>query len=492
MKLKGFRKDINGWIYLTIYGEPYERGFAHGKLLANEIKEIMVMLETFLYDNYGRKFPFFCELIDDFFDSQIKSNFSEFYQEMIGISDGSKQPLNKIIFWNCFVSFDYLFSNLSNVLKEPHNAHLLSKPIYSEFLNQSPKSGGHFEGGAKDRCSAFIAVGDYTTDGKIVCAHNSFDTYITGQYSCVMLNIRPSNGHRILMQSFPGGIHSGTDFFVTSCGLFGTETTLGGFNAYENNDPICCRIRRAMQYGNTADDYVAILTERNSGDYANAWLFGDTRTNEIMRFELGLKYADVKRTKNGFFIGFNVAFDPRIRNLESSNTGWDDLRRHQGARRVRLQEMMNENKGKLNVDLAKVLIADHYDPYLKKINPCSRTTCSHYDLDAREYMSQSDRPKPYEPRGTIDGKVVDSSMIQNMEMFARWGSSCGMGFYKNEFCNKNMIWDNQRTFLHDRPPQPWTLFKSDEFFQHYNNRSHHRVRVRRKHRSKITMRNRSV
>jgi hypothetical protein len=129
---------------------------------------------------------------------------------------------------------------------------------------------------------------------------------------------------------------------------------------------------------------------------------------------------------------------------------------------------------------------------LKKINPCSRTTCSHYDLDAREYMSQSDRPKPYEPRGTIDGKVVDSSMIQNMEMFARWGSSCGMGFYKNEFCNKNMIWDNQRTFLHDRPPQPWTLFKSDEFFQHYNNRSHHRVRVRRKHRSKITMRNRSV
>jgi hypothetical protein len=313
-------------------------------------------------------------------------------------------------------------------------------------------------------------VGDYTTDGKIVCAHNSFDNYINGQYSCVIMDLRPSSGNRILMQSFPGGIHSGTDVFVTSRGLFGTETTMGGFNAYENKDPVCCRIRRAMQYGNSLDDYVAMLTERNSGDYANAWLFGDTRTNEIMRLELGLKYVDVQRTKNGYFVGFNVAFDPRIRNIESSNTGWDDIRRHQGSRRVRLSQMMEEHKGRLDVETAKRLIGDHYDVYLNKINPCSRTTCSHYDLDAREYMSQADRPKPFQPRGAVDGMAVDTAMIRRMQLWGRWGSSCGTGFYKDAFCDRNMIWNTYRPYLHDRPPQPWTLFGVNKSFHHHKHR----------------------
>ena len=465
MKLHGSRKDVNGWIYLSLNGGPYERGFAHGHLVAHELTQIMAMLEFFLYEENGRTFAFFCEMADHFFRPQIESNFPEFYEEMRGIADGSKQPLNKIVFWNCFVSFDYLFARLSDVLNEPHNAHLKSKPMYADFVSEGGKKGsGGLEGGsgrrggAQDRCSAFIAVGDYTADGKIVCAHNSFDNYINGQYSCVIMDLRPSSGNRILMQSFPGGIHSGTDVFVTSRGLFGTETTMGGFHAYENNDPVCCRIRRAMQYGNSLDDYVAMLTERNSGDYANAWLFGDTRTNEIMRLELGLKYVDVQRTKNGYFVGFNVAFDPRIRNIESSNTGWDDIRRHQGSRRVRLHQMMEEHKGRLDVETAKRLIGDHYDVYLNKVNPCSRTTCSHYDLDAREYMSQADRPKPFQPRGAVDGMAIDTATAQRMQLWGRWGSSCGMGFYKDAFCDRNMIWNTYRPYLHDRPPQPWTLF----------------------------------
>jgi hypothetical protein len=356
--------------------------------------------------------------------------------------------------------------------------------MYAEFLESggSKKASGGLEGGggAQDRCSAFIAVGDYTADGKIVCAHNSFDNYINGQYSRVILDLRPSSGHRILMQSFPGGIHSGTDVFVTSCGLFGTETTMGGFNAYENKDPVCCRIRRAMQYGSTMDDYVAMLTERNSGDYANAWLFGDTRTNEIMRLELGLKYVNVERTKNGYFIGFNVAYDPRIRNLESSNTGWDDLRRHQGARRVRLQQMMEEHKGRLDVETAMRLIGDHYDVYLNKVNPCSRTTCSHYELDAREFMSQADRPKPFQPRGAVDGMAIDTETAKRMQLWGRWGSSCGMGFYKDAFCDRNMIWDSYRPYLHDRPPQPWTLFEINRhrLTRHHRSKSSHRRTVK--------------
>jgi hypothetical protein len=189
-------------------------------------------------------------------------------------------------------------------------------------------------------------------------------------------------------------------------------------------------------------------------------LFGDTNNNEIMRIELGLKFHNTERTKNGFFIGFNAPYDPRIRNLECQDTGIDDIRRHSGARKVRLGDLMSQYKGQLNIELAKQILADHYDVYLNQNNPCSRTCCSHYELDAREYMSDPTRPKPFQPRGAVDGNVIDTTLAKQMSFMLRWGNSCGMPFDKNFFCDKNMVWDYLRPYLQDRPTQPWTLFST--------------------------------
>ena len=214
-----------------------------------------------------------------------------------------------------------------------------------------------------------------------------------------------------------------------------------------------------MQYGNNLDDYIRELLFRNSGDYANSWLFGDINTNEIMRIELGLKYNNIERTKNGYFIGFNAAYDPRIRNLECVNSGFDDIRRHQGARRVRIDDLMIKHKGKINIDIAKRIISDHYDVYLNKDNnPCSRTVCSHYDLDAREYMSQHDRPKPFAPHGAVDGIVCDSDLARQMAFIGRFGNSCGIEFNAHKFCEKHRQWKYLEPYLHDRLSQPWTKF----------------------------------
>jgi hypothetical protein len=107
-------------------------------------------------------------------------------------------------------------------------------------------------------------------------------------------------------------------------------------------------LERFLSFLNAFPVFAYILLKENSGDYANSWLFGDINTNEILRLELGLKYHSTERTKNGYFIGFNAPYDPRIRNLECANTGFDDIRRHQGARRVRLDDLMDEYKGKIN------------------------------------------------------------------------------------------------------------------------------------------------
>ena len=439
MVKNGISYEKNGWKYISINGNPKERGYAYGYICANDFKEIQKMLHFLMYEAYGLDWNFFVEKVCEDFKEMTKRDFKEFYEEMEGIAEGCnaggcKTSLDEIITWNFYCSIPYWYSI---------------------------KSGNHTgrEGGANDHCSAFIAVGDWTEDGKIVVAHNSFADFIDGQWANIILDLNPTNGNRFIMQTSPCWIWSGTDFFVTSKGIIGTETTIGGFFPYEKKYPIGYRIRQAMQYGNTLDESVDILLHENSGDYANSWLFGDINNNEILRIELGLKYHNVERTKNGFFIGFNSVYDEKIRNIEVVNSGFYDIRRHQGARYVRLSDLMDEHKGKINIDIAKKIISDHYDVYLlKDDNPCSRTVCSHYNLDAREYMSQADRPKPYAPRGALDGTICDSTLAKKMTFLARYGNSCGIPFDKTEFFKKHRQYEKFIPYIKDRHSVPWTEF----------------------------------
>jgi len=456
----GSRYTENGWIRVTIKGSPYEMGYANGYLLAVELKEIFKMLDFVLMNDYGLPRSFFTDVFPALFKNQIEQEYPEYYEEMKGITSGANArgahlTLNDIIFWNCYYSVGYMMGYLPKLI----DADPALKQKYGEvFPNDGSVVSGASEGGARESCSGFIAVGNYTKDGKIVCAHNTFDNFIDAQFCNVMIEIKPSKGNSIIMQSAPGSISSGTDYYVTSNGLICTETTIGGFNKFELKHPICTRIRKAMQYSKNLDDCLRMITNNNGGDYANSWLLGDTNTNTIMRVELGLKYVKVEKKKNGYFIGHNAPTDARIRNLECVNTGYYDIRRHNGSRRVRLTQFMEQYKGKLDIQIGQKILGDHYDVYLNKINPCSRTCCSHYDLDDRAFMSDPTRPLPYQPRGALDGIVTDTNLAKKMGLSARWGSSCGIPFIAKDFCKRNIQWADQEPYLHDRPQEPWTIF----------------------------------
>jgi hypothetical protein len=402
-----------------------------------------------------------------------------------------------IFLLNCIVTVDYVYGRLTDIFN--NNKSLKNSSIYKEYFRSlqtlttstsesSGKTRRFFNlfkggensqsqsGGSSDRCSAFMAVGDkYTAGGGIVCAHITFDNFIIGQFDNIILFIDTSTSHttqkpsyNILMQTFPGGIFSSTDFFVTSAKFMGTETTIGGFNAFELHAPSCVRCRKAMQYSGTLDDYIKYLRENNSGDYSNTWYIGHNTSKdskgkeraEIMRIELGLKYIHVEKKTDGYFIGFNACYDPRIRNIECRNDGYFDIRRHSGARRVALDMKIKEyTEGvkRISTNEAQLILSNHWDVYLEKDNPCSRTICSHYDLDKREYISQEYRPKPYQPRGSVDGKICSSDLCNKMQFLARWGNACGTDFKKDDFCNLRKQWDYQRSYLEDRLKKPWVV-----------------------------------
>jgi hypothetical protein len=440
---QGYRFERNGWIYIHIEGGPTERGYQHGYLVAPELKDILKSLKYLTYWNTGMPWEFFVQQAEKLWVDKIDQ---EFLDEMKGIADGAKAAgvsvtWQEILAWNGYTELTgYWWPNV------PAGTYSSSR---AEII-------GH--------CSGFVATGSATKGGGVVMAHNSWDQFETGQFANLILDIKPASGHRIFMQADPGYIDSFSDFFLTDAGLMGTETTIGGFSQYDPNEaPEFFRIRKAMQYADNLDSAVELMKKRNNGGYANSWLFADANTGEIMRFELGLKYYNTERTKDGYYIGFNAPLDPRIRNLECSNTGYADLRRHQGARQVRLTQLMKANFGAIDVEVGKKIMADHYDVYLKKDeNPCSRTVCGHYELDAREYMSQPGRPIPFQPRGTFDGKVMDSDMAKTLSFWARWGNSCGMPFDAKEFLAEQIQWSHLEGYLKDRPSQPWTMFKAGE------------------------------
>jgi hypothetical protein len=128
--------------------------------------------------------------------------------------------------------------------------------------------------------------------------------------------------------------------------------------------------------------------------------------------------------------------------------------------------LMTKYKGQIDLEIGKLILSDHYDVYLEKENPCSRTVCSHYDEDAREFMSDPSRPLPFQPRGAIDGNLIDTALAKNMSMLLKFGRSCEIPFIADEFFKKHSQWIDLQPYLKDRPNQPWTVFTITELTEH--------------------------
>jgi hypothetical protein len=184
-------------------------------------------------------------------------------------------------------------------------------------------------------------------------------------------------------------------------------------------------------------------------------LLGDIRSGEIARLELGLKQVAFERTKDGYFTGSNVAEDLKILRLEAEGNELD-IRNSSPARRVRWKELMKENKGKIDLKRGKHMLADHYDIYLEKTKPGSRSLCGHGVLSAGEFGGGT----PFMPGGCFDGKIVDSAMARRMSFLARWGAACGTPFNAQSFLTKHPQFEWMEGILKDRPREPWTEFSA--------------------------------
>jgi hypothetical protein len=370
----------------------------------------------------------------------------EYQQELQGIADGLHARTGSLL-----DVYDIVAFNAFEELPE----------YYVPWLNRQQKAAPAPDLKSPGNCSAFVATGSWTKDGKIVIAHNNWTSYMNGERWRIVFDIQPKKGYRMVMDGFPGVIASDDDFGINSDGLMVTETTITQFEGWDPNGKAeFVRARKALQYAGSIDDYVKIMLDGNNGGYANDWLLGDRKTGEIAQFELGLRAYKLWRTKDGVFAGSNGARDPKVLKADAPGFDPNNLETSPNARRVRWEQLLNESKGKIDVALAQKMLADHGDSYQKKEEANERTLCGHTDASPRGVAIWT--WGPYYPGGAVQGKATDASMAAKMQFVARTGHPCGQDFLAAPFLAAHPEYNWQAPYLRDMRAGPWTEFRAGE------------------------------
>jgi hypothetical protein len=432
----GFRSaPENGWTFVHLQGDAGAIGFQHGYLLSAEIEDAQKAVALSTTHDVKHSWAELREIAQKYFVPKLTP---EYREEIEGIQQGlaakgSKLDFVDLVTMNGFMEFTYYYDDMRR--KDAKGAVAPSHP--------------------PEHCSAFVATGSYTKDGRIVMGHNNWTDYLTATRWDIIFDIVPAKGHHVIMDGVPGLIHSADDFGMNDAGIMITETTIGRFHGFDAKlVPEFVRARRAMQYSESIDDFARIMEDGNNGGYANTWLIADRKNNEIGRLELGLKTVTLERTKDGYFVGSNFPINPRLVADETDYPA-DNPNEPNTVRHRRWDQLMAENKGKIDVELGKKFETDHYDIIEKQIDPNERTICGHIDRSPRGLPGWFG---PHGPAGVAEVKVADAAMCEKMTFVAGMGHPCGVEFHAAEFLQGHKEYDWQKGTLQDLKANQWTVF----------------------------------
>ncbi|MCX6664104.1 MAG: PQQ-binding-like beta-propeller repeat protein [Euryarchaeota archaeon] len=461
----GYRYNIQGWIYLHIEGKPYDRGYQHGYLLADEIADHITRWSNIIHNSAKNSkkpvdfdSPKYQEMSNDWWEScrsAIKKIYwdrtpEEYQNEIKGIADGVRargvKVLDRDVDYVDILAINQMYeymTRLDDRIKGFHPIRDLlhiGKILRPTGLSKDEKNyvADFYSLIPIDHCQAFIATGDATTNGQIVasqgvrCGGWWYPYYIAQRWN-VIIDIVPENGNRLIMASAPGYIWSNENYYQNEKGIVILETTCSLQGLWKNTGySMAIRTRRAIQYSDTLDQALDYLMEKNDGLWTGVYLLGDTETGEIARLDLALYNYEIWRTFNGFYWAANNAMSNRVRAegsglinlyglalkiIGNSGAGYYTLKYHEAARDAKFKELGNKYYGEIDIEVLKDKI-----------------------------MSDS----TISSKGTIDIKATDTQLMKTNSLWTFWGNAQGL------------VWDvsdveNILQGARDVPPAGWTL-----------------------------------
>lgn len=388
-----YRYDDKGWIFVHIEGKPYQRGYQYGYLLADEIVAYMKKLAYQTnHDDPANGWMQMKRVTEAFMLNKYEE---EYLIEMKGIADGAsragaryedeKIELADIVTLNSSIDIGQIWRALRNMPNAISGKSFLAAEEELDIPIREHK------------CSAFLANGPATADGDIVFGQIFMWGGYTGVHWNVICDLVPDKGHRLVYETYPGGIHSGADFYVNSAGLMMGETTVSQTPYDRTGTPQSNRIRKAAQYASSIDEAAKILFHKNNGQYTNDWLMADTKTNEIAIFLLGTKKTKLWRSSTGEFPGGTKGF------YWSNNNNKDD--------EVRKEYIHNKENAPYDLVFSPWNRDLAFNEFFKKYN-------GKIDAIAGVNLWAS---SPINRPHACDGKIISGEMAKELVFLAHFG-----------------------------------------------------------------------
>jgi hypothetical protein len=426
-----FRADVNGWHYLNLVGSPLERGYQHGYYMAKEIKNFIDRANLWSSHTFGKGWSFFKQSAKKLYMSKIPG---EYREEIEGVARGANARGIRLDYVDV-LALNGFWDTVSYIF------YLSSKQLGSRAI---PQPG----------CSAFIATGSATKNREIVIAHNEWYAYLIDESANVFAHVVPEEGCELWLQMRPGFIASGIDFMINSAGLMVTSTSITGVTTFNPTGvPWFVRLREATQYSRHIDSWVKTMIKDNNGGLSNQYMIGDYKTGQIALFELATFSQHVEKKTEGYFMGSNLAYDSEIR--KETAFDYNDMSASPCSRNAELRQILQRHTGQIDVELAKRVLANHYDTSSDADKPSARTLCGHVELDEKGWLDYG--WGPYYPGGTVDAKVTSSSLVRKGASWIKWGKPCGTDFFAKQYLERNSKYQWQSKYLTDLISYPWTL-----------------------------------
>ncbi|MBN1574210.1 MAG: tetratricopeptide repeat protein [Deltaproteobacteria bacterium] len=343
---------------IKLKGTPYEMGYQHGKLLADEIREGCVPLFSDPISKnvqYAEKPAWMRWLLMKYLEIKIFAPIEantpgEYLEEIKGIADGAGLDYRDVFIAN-------FYSDLSMAMVPG----VIGKKAIDFGLVKD--AGG---------CSSFAAAGRATAGGKLVFGRN---TDYSGQGlwgpNQTIFFCEPEDGYRYVRVSTAGLIKCNSA--MNEMGM-----VIGGhFMGYDGADPAGVSFtifeNMIMRGAKDIDGAAEILRENKRGG-AFGFLVADGKTKEAVVFESSPDLLGIRKMERDSIALTNFATTKELEKVDLM-ARYSLVMRNLMGRYVRLTRLIEENYGRITPALAAEFMSDHIDPILNAERSFGHTVC---------------------------------------------------------------------------------------------------------------------
>ncbi len=433
MLLKGSSvTSQDSWIIVHLKGGPYQVGFQNGYLTAQS-SDYSILVDVGAPGSDDR------ETADKVARRYIWPLVpAEYQQELRGIADGmhaAGYPQDTL--WDVVAANAWA--------DEACYATLLPGAQAGAARRRAPPPARRRASARQGGCSAFIATGSATADGRPVMGHDTWTDYDGAFVEQRHVLRPPAQGLRLHLPVVRRRDLERRGLVREQRRSAAHRDHAGRLHLHHRRGmPVFVRAREAAQYDATVAQAIHTLVTRNNGAYSNEWLIGD-KTGKIASLQLGNKvydlHADPQRLLRLVATSTGAPRPGPKRSPASPADGPDPYNPAvvDYARYLRWGQLKARYYGKVDAQVGMTMESDTFDTYLNKELPDARDLCGEPEYFTPGLLDWDSWV--LDPEGAIDGKVCTEAMaLHGLKSWACWGHGSGDHFSAAAYLAANPTW----------------------------------------------------